>query len=166
MQSTGGGGSGWLILVVAGLAGAAAMILPGVSGAYLLLVLGQYEVILAAIDQLKTGLPGDFLLVKGAMGVLAPVGVGVLVGVVGISNLVRWTMARFEKATLGVLLGLLFGSVVGIWPFQVPVPPGQPRVFYAPSASQVVAGLLLVAIGLALTWLIDRVGRRASGKAA
>jgi len=165
-QGASGTGSGWMILLVAGVAGASAMILPGVSGAYLLLILGQYEVILGAIDQVKTGLRGDFSLVWGASAVLAPVAIGVLIGVVGISNLVRWTMARFEKATLGVLLGLLFGSVMGIWPFQVMAAAGGPRTTYAPSGWQVAAGLLLVGVGLAITWLIDRIGRRASRKSA
>jgi putative membrane protein len=165
-QSATGGDSGWPILLVAGVAGAAAMILPGVSGAYLLLVLGQYETILGAIDRVKTGLKGDFSQIWEAMGVLTPVAIGVLIGVVGISNLVRWTMARFEKATLGVLLGLLLGSVVGIWPFQLAVSPGQPRIFYTPSGAQVLAALLLVGLGLAITWLIDRVGRRAGREVA
>ena len=39
-----------------------------------------------------------------------------------------------------MLLGLLFGSVVGIWPFQQAVEHGQPRVFYAPDLGQIVAG--------------------------
>jgi putative membrane protein len=154
------------MLVIAGIAGASAMILPGVSGAYLLLVLGQYEVILGAIDQLKQGLSGDRALIVAAMSVVIPVGIGVAVGVVGISNLVRWTLRRFEKATLGVLLGLLFGSVVGIWPFQQAVEHGQARVFYAPSLTQIGISLALVAAGLAITMAIDLLGRglAASGK--
>jgi putative membrane protein len=159
--SASGGGS-MVMLVVAGIAGASAMILPGVSGAYLLLVLGQYEVILGAIDQLKQGLSGDHALIVTAMAVVVPVGVGVVIGVVGISNLVRWTLRRFDKATLGVLLGLLFGSVVGIWPFQQAVEHGQPRAFYAPSAGQVVVSLVLIVAGLAVTLAIDRLGRRLS----
>ena len=154
------------MLVIAGIAGASAMILPGVSGAYLLLVLGQYEVILGAIDQLKQGLSGDSTLIVSALTVVIPVGIGVGIGVVGISNLVRWTLRRFEKATLGVLLGLLFGSVVGIWPFQQAVEHGQPRLFYAPSLMQIGIALALVAVGLALTLAIDLLGRRlaASGQ--
>ena len=157
--SSAGQGSA-LMLVIAGIAGASAMILPGVSGAYLLLVLGQYEVILGAIDQLKQGLSGDRALVASAMTVVIPVGIGVAVGVVGISNLVRWTLRRFEKPTLGVLLGLLFGSVVGIWPFQQAVEHGQPRVFYAPDALQIAISLALVAAGLAITLAIDLLGRK------
>jgi putative membrane protein len=156
--STGEGST--VMLVIAGIAGASAMILPGVSGAYLLLVLGQYEVILGAIDQLKQGLSGDRSMILAALTVVIPVGIGVGIGVVGISNLVRWTLRRFEKATLGVLLGLLFGSVMGIWPFQQAVEHGQPRVFYSPDLMQIAISLVLVALGLALTLAIDLLGRR------
>ncbi len=159
-----GGEGSPLMLVVAGIAGASAMILPGVSGAYLLLVLGQYEVILGGIDQLKRGLSGDRDLILQALHVVIPVGIGVAGGVVGISNLVRWTLRRFEKATLGVLLGLLVGSVLGIWPFQRAMEQGEPRVFYAPSLLQVCVALLLVTLGLGITLAIDRLGRRPGGQ--
>ena len=156
-RTTGGADGGWVLLVVAGIAGASAMILPGVSGAYLLLVLGKYEVILGAVDQCKHGKFGD------ALPVMVPVAVGVVVGIAGVSNLMRWALKHREKATLGALLGLLLGSVLGIWPFQEAVEAGQPRVFFAPTLGQVAAALGLVALGFGATVLIgrlDREGRR------
>jgi putative membrane protein len=158
VQAGASGEGHWLLLLVAGVAGASAMILPGVSGAYLLLVLGQYEVILGAIDQMKQGLSGDFDLVLDAMRVVIPVGIGVAVGVVGISNLVRWTLRRYPKATFGVLLGLLFGAVLGIWPFQEEAAHGAERVFFTPSALQILAALALVGAGFAITRAIDHLG--------
>jgi putative membrane protein len=145
-QAHGAAGGQWVLLLVAGIAGASAMILPGVSGAYLLLVLGQYETILGAVDRLKGG---D---VSGSLGVLVPVAVGVVVGIVGVSNLIRWTLHRYEQATLGVLLGLLFGSVLGIYPFQE----------FDPAARHVAGALGLIAAGYLLTVLIDRVSRAAA----
>jgi putative membrane protein len=103
------------------------MILPGVSGGYLLLIMGQYLTILGAIDQAKTALLAQggpqWSVVVAAFGVFIPVGLGVVAGVVGVSNLVRLLLRRFEKATLGILLGLLLGAVLGLWPFQQGVPP-------------------------------------------
>jgi putative membrane protein len=116
------------LLLLSGLAGASAMILPGISGGYLLLLLGQYEPILGAIDDVKQGLLGpaglDTARLLDAMGVVVPVGIGVVIGVVGVSNLLRWLLDRYAKATLGALLGLLLGAVVGLYPFQAPVAPG------------------------------------------
>ncbi len=177
----GAGGSEPLLLAVAGAAGAAAMILPGVSGGYLLLVLGQYVPILGAVEQLLVGL-GDVNLgiMLEAVSVLLPVLFGIAVGATVISNAVRFVMLRFRQATLGVLLGLLLGAVVGLWPFQEPVPPevgdllaGQPVTAeslatlqpadypfetFSPTAIQVGSALVLVVGGILLTWVVGRLG--------
>jgi len=125
------GGSGMFMLFIAGLAGASAMILPGVSGGYLLLVLGQYVPILGAIETFKDALKmreWDAMIDVG-FHVLFPVGLGVVIGIVAVSNLLKYLLRRFEKATLGVLLGLLVGAVVGLWPFQVGVRPEAGEIF-------------------------------------
>ncbi len=120
----GAGGGGMVMLFVAGIAGASAMILPGVSGAYLLLVLGQYVPILASVGRLKDALSaGDIGAAAAEWNVVVPVGVGVVVGVAGLSTLIRWCLHHREGPTLGVLLGLLVGSVLGLWPFQRTVEP-------------------------------------------
>jgi putative membrane protein len=185
-----GGDASTLFLLLSGLAGASAMILPGVSGGYLLLLLGQYEVILGAIDTLKQGLLGgpDFALVLESMTVVVPVGIGVVLGIVGVSNLLRWLLDRYAKATLGALLGLLFGAVVGLWPFQAPAPPQPGELFeghplsreaaaeldvedwaletFDPSAGQAAGALGLVVLGIAATALVARIGRDDSDEAA
>ena len=123
--SSGGAGPAYGLLFVAGLVGASAMILPGVSGGYLLLLLGQYVPILSAVSDFKDALlssPRDYALAWTAMKVGIPVGVGVVAGVVGVSNLLRWLLERYRQPTLGVLLGLLLGAVVGLWPFQQAAP--------------------------------------------
>ena len=113
------------MLLLAGLAGASAMILPGISGGYLLLVLGQYVPILAGIADFRAALSARETaeLVRVGVSVILPVGLGVAGGVVLVSNLLRILLAKFEKATLGVLLGLLLGAVVGLWPFRQGIAP-------------------------------------------
>ena len=121
MQGAGGGSnSGWLIFLLGGMAGAAAMILPGVSGGYLLLVLGAYVPILGGIDDFRAALSAADVggLISVGVAVILPVGLGVLVGIAGVSHALRWLLARYELATLGALMGLLVGAVVGLWPFQ------------------------------------------------
>ncbi len=172
------------LLVLSGMAGAGAMILPGISGGYLLLLLGQYLPILGAIDKTKEALLGDagfnLELLLEALAVAVPVGIGVVVGVVGISNLLRWTLEKFPKPTLGLLLGLLVGAVVGLWPFQEGVPPDTGDTFkgrvlteadldeieeedwrverFDPTGGQIGLSIALVFAGLGATLLIDRVG--------
>lgn len=121
----GSGGSNFIMFFIAGLAGASAMILPGLSGGYLLLLLGQYLPILGAIDQFKDALKARDIsaAMTPAMSVMLPVGIGVVLGVAVVGNLLQWLLKRHQKPTLGVLLGLLLGSVVGLYPFQVGVAP-------------------------------------------
>lgn len=182
----GGGAADLALLFLAGVAGASAMILPGVSGGYLLLVLGQYVPILSAIDRFKSALgAGDFTAaVEIGLRVGLPVGLGVVIGIAAVSNLLRWLLRRAPHATLGVLLGLLVGAVAGLWPFQEGTPPlpgelfqGQimtetlistlqpedfPTQLFQPSAAQVGGAIALFITGLAGTICISRLGNRES----
>jgi len=186
-SGAGSGDAARIAFFLGGLAGASAMILPGVSGGYLLLVLGQYVPILGAVDLFKQALLGggdgggpDLALAMRAASILVPVGLGVLAGVLGVSNLLEWLLERFRKPTLGALLGLLLGAVLGLWPFQRSVAPEMGQVWrgvrvtpatlpqidpedyplerFAPSAGQVAASLMLIAAGFGVTLVIGRVG--------
>lgn len=183
-SSASGGNSsqGIVVMFIAGVAGASAMILPGISGGYLLLVLGVYVPILGAIHALKNAVGARDLQAawEPALTIVLPVGVGVLIGVLLVSNALKVLLARYEKPTLGVLLGFLVGAVVGLWPFQHGVAPslgdtfkGQvvteelltrispdkyPTEMFAPSAGQVFGALALIAAGFAATALIARFG--------
>lgn len=183
-EVAGDSGSGSAMLFVGGAAGAAAMILPGVSGAYLLLLLGQYRPILESIRSgASSAASGDLDGAMQASLVLLPVGLGVLVGLVAVSNLLRWLLRRYEKATLGVLLGLLIGAPAGLYPFKEGVPPAAGESFrgevldeaaaakllekpkdwpersFAPSAIQVGGAVGLVALGFVATLGVARLGR-------
>src|SRR6056297_1162721 len=189
LQQYGSAGAGasdsnWVMMLLAGLAGASAMILPGISGGYLLLILGQYIPILSAIDAFKQALRSANLSAAGEIGlsVILPVGIGLVIGVAGVSNLLKLLLARYRHATLGVLIGLLLGAVVGLWPFQEGVrpEPGEmhkgrtlttaqieelsaedyPTSFFTPTPGQVGAALLLIGAGFAATYAISLLEKR------
>ena len=180
----------WPMFLVGGALGASAMVLPGVSGGYLLLLLGQYVPILSAIDAFKDALLLGSLAgaIAPALHVLLPVALGVLIGIIAVSNLLRFLFAKFKKPTLGVLLGFLVGAVFGLWPFQQgaqPEPgfwfkgrqlfspeeieairPNWPTEYFTPSLLQIAGAILLVAAGFAITVLIGRFGAKAPGECA
>jgi putative membrane protein len=104
---------------VSGVVGSTTMVLPGVSGSYMLLVLDQYERIVGAIDDLKKGLQGRGAgALKDCVKIIAPFGVGAVLGIVALSNVLKMLLRRYHRVTLGVLLGILLGSVIGLWPFN------------------------------------------------
>jgi len=181
MGSDGGAGvAGPALLFFAGVAGASAMILPGVSGGYLLLVMGAYVPILSGIHAFKEALEARDLAaaMDPVLGVVLPVGLGVVVGIVVVSNLLGWFLRRYEQATYGVLLGLLLGAVVGLWPFQHGVEPeigdivkgrpvtedrvvdaeDWPTAYFTPTALQVGGSLGLVLLGFGITLGVAALG--------
>lgn len=187
-----GAQGGYLLMFVGGIAGAAAMILPGISGAYLLLVLGIYVPLLAAISLFKEGCltalsseSGGFAagwpMILESWHVGIPVGLGLLVGILFVSNLLKWLLKRCPDATHGFLLGLLLGSVLGLWPFQQPVQPVVGEIIkgqavtaetlalipaedwrlerFTPTPAQIGIALALIVVGFAATLVIARFGR-------
>jgi putative membrane protein len=141
---------------IAGVAGASAMVLPGISGGYLLLLLGEYVPILAAIDRLRANVLGPLFAgaapptdaIADTAATLVPFGLGVALGIVVVSHGVRAALDRFPQPTYGLLLGLLLGAGLGLWPFE-----GAPRV---PEVGIALAG---VAAGYALARTISRLDR-------
>jgi putative membrane protein len=93
---------------VSGIVGATTMVLPGISGSYMLLVMDQYERVVGAVEQRD-------------LRIIAIVGVGAILGIIGLSNALKYLLHHYHRATVGVLLGVLLGSVIGLWPFDRPI---------------------------------------------
>lgn len=115
----------FLFLILVGAVAAVAMIIPGISGSFLLLALGAYQGILAAVSSvtgilLKSGAysgAGEFLSrLALPFLVLAPVAIGVAIGLFCGAALVRFLMKRFPRETYAAILGLIAGSVFVIFP--------------------------------------------------
>ena len=103
----------------AGAAAYSAMVLPGVSGGTIKLALGRYEPTVWSIGQAGRWLvPGSSAAPASVWGpILLPYVLGAVAGLVIVSNALKWLLRRYERAMAGLLLGVLWGSVVPIWPF-------------------------------------------------
>jgi hypothetical protein len=95
---------GLLAFFAAGAVAICAMILPGISGAFLLLLLGMYPAVIAAVDE-------------RLWGPLAVLALGCLVGLAGFATLLNWLLREHHDAVLAALLGLLLGSSRVLWPW-------------------------------------------------
>ncbi len=105
--------------VLSGLVGSTTMVLPGISGSYMLLVMDQYDRVVGAVRDLKDAARlADPAAVQAAARILLPVAIGAVIGIVALSHLLKWLLRRYHRVTIGVLLGILLGSVIMLWPFS------------------------------------------------
>ncbi len=102
----------WFIFLSGALA-ICAMILPGISGSFILLILGKYQFIMGAISDLVTGVNiGANLLIIGIFLI------GAVIGILAFSKFLHWLLARWQKETMIALAGFIIGSLVKVWPWS------------------------------------------------
>lgn len=95
----------WWYYFVAGAIAICAMILPGISGSFILLLLGMYGHVLTAVTSLNIALIALFLF-------------GCVVGLMGFSRFLSWLLEKYHQLTFAVLAGFLFGSLNLLWPWK------------------------------------------------
>lgn len=93
----------WFIAICGAIA-ICTMILPGISGSFILVLFGKYDYIMSAVSNLD-------------IPVLAFFAVGCGLGIIAFSKFLHWLIARFERPTLLVLIGFTIGSLVKVWPW-------------------------------------------------
>lgn len=139
----------WFIFICGAIA-ICTMILPGVSGSFILLLLGKYEYIMNAISNLNWP-------------VLAAFGIGCAIGIVAFSKALHWLLARYQQQTMLVLVGFVMGSLIKVWPWSdealaaataasdgsVPVTSGE----------MLIPGIIWIVIGIAAVVLLELAGK-------
>ena len=140
----------WFIFLSGAIA-ICAMVLPGISGSFILLILGKYQYIMGVISDLVSGVDfGRNLLILGVFAI------GAIVGILGFSKFLHWLLARWNKETLIVLAGFIIGSLVKVWPWSNPEALAQ-----ADAAGSMLYGsaALFALIGLSLVTGIELIGK-------
>ena len=89
-----------------------AMILPGISGSYLLLIMRKYDYLLSQIGKI-----GGVETADGLIGLL-PFILGAIVGLAAFSRFLSWLLSKYHPQTIALLIGFLIGSLYVIWPYQ------------------------------------------------
>lgn len=101
-----------LFLFFSGSLAISAMVLPGISGSFILLILRKYDTVLGAFGKIGGHETLD------ALFVLVPFGLGMLLGIGLFARLLSWLLSNYYTSTLYVLIGFMAGSLYIIWPFQ------------------------------------------------
>lgn len=98
----------WWFIILSGAIAICAMILPGISGAFILLLLGKYEYIITAVSNLD-------------IGILLLFAVGAVSGIIAFSHLLSWLLEKYHGMTVALLAGFMVGSLNKIWPWKEPL---------------------------------------------
>ena len=152
-------------LIICGAVAICSMILPGLSGSFVLILMGNYQLIMIyAISHFD-------------MGIIIPVGIGVVVGLLAFSHFLSWLLSRYARQTMAVLTGFIFGSLGTIWPWKNPVylmqdgvevlKNGKPIIqsyqMYFPQefSAEVAIAILLMIAGMAALWALEKSSEKA-----
>lgn len=95
----------WWFIILSGAIAICAMILPGISGAFILLLMGKYAYILGAVSALQ-------------FGILLLFAFGAVTGIVSFSHLLSWLLKKHHTATVATLTGFMVGSLNKVWPWK------------------------------------------------
>jgi putative membrane protein len=106
-------------LFIAGFIAIIAMILPGLSGAFILLLLGAYEIVIGSITGVIEGITGsDTSLLGTSVLQLAVFAIGAIAGLKTFSKVLRWMFDHYKNTTLAVLTGFMIGALNKVWPWK------------------------------------------------
>ncbi len=147
-------------LIICGAVAICSMILPGLSGSFVLILMGNYQLIMIyAVSHFD-------------MKIIVPVAIGVVVGLLAFSHFLSWLLSRYARQTMAVLTGFIFGSLGTIWPWKNPVylmqdgaevlKNGKPIIqsyqMYFPQefSAEVAVAIVLMAAGMAALWALER----------
>jgi putative membrane protein len=151
---------------VCGMIGICAMILPGISGAYLLLILGLYSDLTGILHRLAHAQTSWHDVVT-----VAVFSAGCVVGIVTFSKLLKWLLAGYRSPTMVILCGLMIGALRKVWPFQRDLTQGAKELkekefalYWPPAIDGTVVTVVVVAlVALAAVLIIDRAARLQNG---
>jgi len=146
----------WYVFVC-GIVAICSMILPGLSGSFILIIMGNYWLVLKSISSFN-------------FSVLLPLGLGCVAGMVAFSNLLSYVFKRFPEITIALLTGFILGSLNILWPWKE-----EAETFIKPSGELAVLkyakvlpnnfdahtllAITLVVLGIASIFLIERLAK-------
>lgn len=149
--------SNWFLFISGALA-ICAMILPGISGAFILVLLGSYRPVIEAVDN------------RDVKTVLI-LGIGAIVGLLSFSKLLKWLFKNYHNLTLAVLTGFIFGSLNKIWPWKktlswrlnshdekVPLLEKSISPFSFEGDHQLTIAIVLMLIGFLTIFILEKLG--------
>lgn len=154
----------FVYLIFCGVAAICSMILPGLSGSFILVIMGNYK--LVAIDAIN----------NRDIEILLPVLIGAVIGLLAFSHLLSWVFKKYKDQTIAILTGFILGSLSILWPWQEKIYllngigekiiiKGKPviakfeRVMPEAFNTEVILAIVFVLIGILSIWIIEKLAK-------
>lgn len=129
---------GYFKLFLVGMIAAATMIIPGISGSFMLMVMGYYEPIINAINEFTS-----FNNLWNNFWILMPFGIGVLLGVIVIAKIIEFLFQKFEVPTYFGIIGFVLASLIGIFT-------SAGNLVFTPTF--IIVGIILMVLGFVIAY--------------
>lgn len=150
-------------LFLCGIVGATGMVVPGISGSHMMLLMGNYELI---VTEAIPCLAKASTFMEGAR-ILFPFALGSVVSIVSFSYLLSWLMRDFRNETLSVLGGFMLGSLPVVYPWKEPTADMMDYVFNLPSWNmELLVAVVMIALGAFSVYLLEVMARHTARKQA
>ncbi len=146
-------------LFLSGALAVCAMILPGISGAFILVLLGSYKTILDAVHEKD-------------IKIIITVGLGAIFGLLSFARLLKWMFKNYKNATLAVLTGFILGSLPKIWPWKeiletktigkkiITIDEMNVSPLHFAGDNQLVLAIILAIIGFSLIFILEKIATK------
>ena len=153
----------FLYLFFCGIVGATGMVVPGISGSHLMLLMGNYELI---VTEAIPALTKASTFMHGA-GILLPFVLGSIVSIVSFSHLLSWLMRDYRESTLSVLAGFMLGSLPVVYPWKEPTADMMDYVFHLPNwNTELLMAIVMAVLGGLTVYLLELMARHTERKQA
>ena len=146
-------------LFISGALAVCAMILPGISGAFILVLLGSYKTILDAVHERN-------------IQIIITVALGAIFGLLSFAKLLKWMFSHYKNLTLALLTGFILGSLNKIWPWKlvletktigdkiIPLKEQNVSPFNFDGESQLLFAIISAIIGFSLIFILEKVASK------
>ena len=150
-------------LFFCGVVGATGMVVPGISGSHLMLLMGNYELI---VTEAIPALAKASTFMKGAR-ILFPFALGSIVSIVSFSYLLSWLMRDFRNETLSALAGFMLGSLPVVYPWKTPTADMMDYIFHLPALNtELLLAVVMVGLGVLSVYVLELMAKHTARKQA
>ena len=150
--------SSYFSLFLAGFIAISALLLPGISGSFLLLIMGKYHLIIQLINQAK-------ILDLAALKSLSIFMIGIVLGLLSFSKIINFLLKKYWETIIFILIGFIVGALPKLWPWQKivseklyqSISPFTYEKIYGAGSAQIILAIAFILLGFGIPFVIKKI---------